>query len=437
MKQALIYFTKEPINGKVKTRLAKSIGESEAKHIYELMLEQLLSTQIKETIDTFVFVQAFTDKYQQYFQGFNTLLQKGDDIAQKMTHAFTTLFNKGYEKVILVGADIPLLDAKIIHEAFDALQNHSVCINKSEDGGYYLIGFCKEDFQPRIFQIDFSASVFEQTLQVLKPLHVKVGKELFDIDEIKDLRKFAALQRQTKFGLYTENLLATFPKISVVIPVYFEKKTLPKTLESLRKNAKTKSYEVIICDTPKATTIHDIDTTNCLTCKASKAGRAYQLNSGANIARGEILLFLHADTLLPKDWDEHIISLHVKEKNLAGAFGLGIQSPNLLLKIILFFANIRIFFTHTPYGDQGQFFASLLFHEIGGYDNIPLMEDIAIINKIKGKNIKINILKQKILTSARRYKNEGILYTSLRNRTLSTLYFFGVSAEKLKKYYKF
>lgn len=437
MKKALIYFAKEPMEGKVKTRLAKSITDEEATKIYKLLLEQSLSLSINQDIDKFVFTQAFTSEYQKYFKGFHTFLQEGDNIGEKMANAFKTLFSQDYEQIILVGTDIPMLDENIIHEAFDSLHTHHTTINKSEDDGYYLIGFCREYFEDKVFNVDFKKDVFKQTIKSLKPLHVKIGKVLFDIDYIDDLRKFATLKKQTTLGLHVKKLLNTFPSISVVIPVYYEKENLPKTLQNLKEKAHGSSYEIIISDTPEITTLNNIDTTTYFTCKAQKAGRAYQLNEGAKMARGEVLLFLHADTLLPKNWDEEILHQYTKNKKLAGAFSLGIQTNSFVIKLIEFLANIRVCFTNTPYGDQGQFISAHLFSKIGGYDELPLMEDIAIIDKIHKENIKVQILKSKIYTSDRRWKSEGILYTSLRNRVLSTLYHFGISAEKLKKYYKF
>jgi len=437
MNKALICFTKEPLEGKVKTRLAKSIGDTEATKIYKLMLNQILDLHVRDDIDKFVFTQTYSSDYKKYFKDIKIFIQIGDNIGEKMSNAFITLFTQGYEQVILVGADIPLLDEKIIHDAFDALKHHHATINKSEDGGYYLIGFSKEYFKQKSFEIDFSSAVFNRTLEALKPLHVKIGKELFDIDYIADLRRFNSLNLQTKLGLHVKKLLSSYPSISVIIPVYFEKENLPKTLQNLKANAKELNYEIIISDTPDVTTIDDIDTTSCFTCKALKAGRAYQLNEGAKMARGEILFFLHADTFLPKNWDEKIYNLYTQNKNLVGAFSLGINTDKLFIKFIEFLANVRVYFTNTPYGDQGQFFSSTLFHQIAGYNELPLMEDIAIIKKIHQKNIKVKILKSKIYTSDRRWKTEGILYTSLRNRVLSTLYYFGISAEKLKRYYKF
>lgn len=434
MKKALIIFTKEPVLGKVKTRLATSIGEREALKIYTLLLGQLLNIQIQN--DVFIAVEPYTKEYEKHFGKHKIFLQEGKNIGQKMSNAFLHLFEKGYEQVVLVGADIPHLDKEIIKEAFESLETYDAVLNPTKDKGYYLIGFNKKSFQKEAFLIDFSHDVYEQTVQALQPLHVKQGKELFDIDEIEDLRTFVhSTCKETKLLLHVKSLLTSFPKISVIIPVYYESKTLPKTIQVLRQNAKEKNYEIIVCDTPNDTTIHQIDTSYFRPCFAPKAGRATQLNCGAKLARGEILLFLHADTLLPKNWDE-LITLHVNNSYDVGAFKLAIETQKKWLRFIAFCTNVRAFITKTPYGDQGQFFSAKLFYHINGYDEIALMEDVSIMKKIKKQNIALKIINQKVLTSQRRWLKEGIFYTTFRNRILSTLYAFGVKPEKLANFYK-
>ncbi|WP_024955706.1 TIGR04283 family arsenosugar biosynthesis glycosyltransferase [Sulfurospirillum arcachonense] len=438
LKQALIYFAKEPTKGKVKTRLAKSIGEVEAKKIYELMLGHLLGLHVKENIDTFVALLPFTQEFEKAFQNQDIFLQEGENIGQKMANAFEKVFALGYESAVLVGADIPSLDENILHEAFTKLQTHETILSPTRDDGYYLIGFQKNSFTKNAFTIDFSNDVYTQTKKALKHLNVYEGKKLFDIDYVEDLRTLLYHSKENtnkKLCLHVKTLLDSFPKISVIIPVYYEKQNLPITIKHLKDMAKNSSFEIIVCDTPQNTTIGDIKDSSILTCKAKKAGRAYQLNEAASRAKGEILLFLHADTHLPKHWDE-LLCLHIESGTVAGAFKLGIFSNHFFLKLIEILANLRVFFTNTPYGDQAQFFTSNLFQTIKGYDEIALMEDIAIIKKVHKKNIKVKILNEKVYTSDRRWLKEGIFYTSFRNRILSTLYFFGVSPKILKKFYK-
>lgn len=434
MKQALIFFTKEPILGKVKTRLAQSIGEEAALKIYSLLLEQFLDLKIKA--DSFVSLLPYTHNFTRYFKNQEIFIQNGKNIGEKMANAFLYLFDKGYEQVILVGGDIPLLDEKILQDAFDDLESYDSVLNPTEDKGYYLIGFNKNSFTKKTFEIDFSYEVYKQTLQTLNLLHVKEGKKLLDIDTIQDLRTFSKIaQKETKLLLHVRALLQTFPKISVIIPVYYEKETLPKTLTHIKNTAKKEDYEIIVCDTPENTTLHQVDTSSFRYCFAKKASRSTQLNTAAKLAKGEIFLFLHADTLLPKNWDE-LLSLHVKTFNQAGAFKLGIKTKSIWIKFISFCTNMRVFVTYVPYGDQAIFTTSKAFSLVNGFEEIPIMEDISFIKRLKRKKIPIKILRKKVYTSDRRWRKEGIFYTTFRNRILSTLYFFGVNPRKLKNFYK-
>ena len=115
---------------------------------------------------------------------------------------------------------------------------------------------------------------------------------------------------------------------------------------------------------------------------------------------------------------------------------LGIDDARPLLRCIEFMANFRTSLTKIPYGDQAHFFQTSFFKNLGSYANIALMEDVEMMQRIKKQGELIALLKPKVLTSARRWHKEGIVYTTLRNRMLSLLYALGVSSEKLIQYYK-
>ena len=159
------------------------------------------------------------------------------------------------------------------------------------------------------------------------------------------------------------------------------------------------------------------------------------MNAGARYANSQILLFLHADTLLPKDAPLHVEAA-MREKNIkAGAFDFNFDTDKRFLKLIAKVASWRSRKTRLPYGDQAIFIKKEIFEKIGGYENIALMEDVNLMQKLKKRGLKIKILKQKVTTSARKYEKNGIFYNVMRNQILSMLYFFGVDADKLGKYY--
>jgi rSAM/selenodomain-associated transferase 2 len=167
----------------------------------------------------------------------------------------------------------------------------------------------------------------------------------------------------------------------------------------------------------------------------TKSGRASVMNFGAKKADGDILLFLHADCVLP-DSGFKIIRETLSDDNIAaGAFFLHIDNPNPVFRIIELVANFRSRITSLLYGDQGIFLRKEVFDWIGGYAEIPLMEDIEISGRLK-KTGKIALKRPAIKASPRRWLKEGALYTTLRDWSIAFSYtFLKVSPEKLIKYY--
>lgn len=167
----------------------------------------------------------------------------------------------------------------------------------------------------------------------------------------------------------------------------------------------------------------------------SGRGRGIQMNAGAAGAFGNILLFLHADTILPEHWKASLLSAMSDENVVGGAFSLSIASNKLSHKIIAAVANLRTRIIRIPYGDQGIFVKRSVFEKIGGFKDIPIMEDVDLMRRLK-KVGTVVMLKDKVATSARRWDKEGAVYATLRNWLLITLYYIGVAPERLYKFYK-
>jgi len=158
------------------------------------------------------------------------------------------------------------------------------------------------------------------------------------------------------------------------------------------------------------------------------------MNAGAKIAKGEILLFLHADTFLPKNALDEISDI-VQNDIVAGAFDLAFDNEKFSLKVISTIASYRSRITRTPYGDQAIFIKKVIFNKVAQYETISLMEDVNLMQKLKKHNYKIHILNSKVVTSSRKWEQSGIVYTTLRNWILIVLYYFGVDPERLSKFY--
>ncbi|MBW7991272.1 MAG: glycosyltransferase [Planctomycetes bacterium] len=222
---------------------------------------------------------------------------------------------------------------------------------------------------------------------------------------------------------------------SIIIPVLNEAGQINSLIEQLRKQNHESSYEIIVVDgDPQGSTVGTIQDKDVTAITIDK-GRGRQMNAGAAAARGEILIFLHADTTLPDNAIGKINQALQDRDYIGGAFDLKIDSNRLFLKYISVRASLRSRWNRIPYGDQAIFIRKKYFDQIGGFKEIPLMEDVDLMRRIKKDRKKIFILPDKVTTSARRWESDGVLYTTMRNQILVRLFYLGINPHKLAKYY--
>ena len=159
------------------------------------------------------------------------------------------------------------------------------------------------------------------------------------------------------------------------------------------------------------------------------------MNTGAAAASGRILLFLHADTTLPGNAFSLAERL-LEDGHLAGgAFDLALDEPAPVFRLIGRAASLRSRLTRVPYGDQAIFVRAGLFRSLGGYREIPLFEDVDFMRRLKRGNLAIGFIDSPVVTSARRWKKEGVVRATLRNWALGAAYLAGVSPERLAGFY--
>ena len=227
------------------------------------------------------------------------------------------------------------------------------------------------------------------------------------------------------------------PDFTIVVPVYREGLNINACLRHLTSLHRIDRAEVVVVDGDHGSTsslIEDTPRPFRLTVLKSAKGRGVQLNKGAERARGNKLVFLHVDTQLPRralsGIDRCLRDYEV------GSFSLGVVSHNLFVTIWAAIADLRSKITRIPYGDQVQFMRRATFRRLGGFDDIPIMEDVSMMLKVKRRGIKARILDRRILTSDRRWKKETLVGTTLRNWLIYLLYRTGVPAERLERWYR-
>ena len=225
------------------------------------------------------------------------------------------------------------------------------------------------------------------------------------------------------------------PVISIVIPVYREADRIGRLLAHLRRQTAGQPCQIVVVDgDPAGSTLRVIADPGVDTVIAPK-GRARQMNAGAERATSEVLLFLHADTLLPDNAVGRIVNALRDPRVVAGAFDFVIDTPSRMLRSVARVASARARLTRLPLGDQGIFIRRDYFQRIGGYKDIPVMEDLDLMRRVKAAGGGVRVLGERVTTSARRMEREGVWYCTVRNLALFGLFWMGVPPERLKPFY--
>lgn len=222
-------------------------------------------------------------------------------------------------------------------------------------------------------------------------------------------------------------------KLSIIMPVLNEAAVIRDTLRSLQ-SLRRAGHEVIIVDGGS----HD-NTMKLAGGLADKLldslpGRARQMNRGAAAARGDVFLFVHADTILPPQVDI-IFNSFSNESDFWGRFDVRLSGQRLLFRIIEWFINFRSRYSGIATGDQAMFVSAKLFHQVQGFPEIALMEDIAISRLLK-KRCAPSCLRHKVITSSRRWEEQGIITTVIKMWKLRLLYTLGADPNKLARDYE-
>jgi rSAM/selenodomain-associated transferase 2 len=214
-------------------------------------------------------------------------------------------------------------------------------------------------------------------------------------------------------------------RLSVVVPALNEARGIRAALEALAP-LRSRGHEVIVVDGGSSDGTPELAAGLCDRVLSAPRGRALQMNAGARVATGEVLLFLHADTRLPPRADELIL-----HGSRWGRFDVEIEGRHPLLKVVACAMNLRSRLTGIATGDQAIFVRRDAFP---GFPEIALMEDVALSTALKRRSAPA-CLRERVVTSGRRWESRGVLRTIVLMWRLRLLYFFGVSPERLARRY--
>ncbi|MEO1563985.1 MAG: TIGR04283 family arsenosugar biosynthesis glycosyltransferase [Pseudomonadota bacterium] len=221
--------------------------------------------------------------------------------------------------------------------------------------------------------------------------------------------------------------------ISVVIPTLHARDGLRKSLPPLVEGvAEGLIHSVVFADGGSNDGVNDIAEETGAEVVVTKPGRGTQLRAGIEAAKGDWILVLHADTVLPPQWTDHI-SRALNAPDRAHVFRLSFDVAGFAPSFVAGWANLRTRFFGLPYGDQGILLTKSLYQQVGGYQDIPLMEDVALAKALKGR---ITLLDATVVTSAERYLRDGWFRRGARNIGLLLRYKLGADPKALANRYR-
>nr|WP_321501122.1 TIGR04283 family arsenosugar biosynthesis glycosyltransferase [uncultured Dethiosulfovibrio sp.] len=433
----VIVFVKWPEPGRAKTRLIPALGPKGAAELHDKMARRTLSSvrQGAKRAGCSVEVRssgAVTERFRGWLgDDLSIVDQGGGDLGDRMALSVSDAIDRGVEKVLLLGTDCPDIDPSFIHHAMTLLKGHPIVMGPASDGGYYCLGIDLSRAGKRalgLFRgVPWSSSATGQaTLDRARSLGLEVGRLpiLSDVDRPEDLEIWGRACQ----------------KISVIIPTLNERDGISICIRSALG---AQDVEVIVSDGGSTDGTIEVAESYGAQVVRSPKGRGTQMNAGATAAEGDILLFLHGDSILPWGYGR-LVREALSDKTLSlGAFSLRIGLPGELkdpefrssMNTISFWANVRSRWLSLPYGDQGFFMGKSLFNRLGGFPEMPLLEDVSLVRSAS-KVGRIGTISATIRTSSRRWRKLGAARTSIRNSMIMLAWAMGVPSSRLAVWYR-
>ncbi|MCG2807175.1 MAG: TIGR04283 family arsenosugar biosynthesis glycosyltransferase [Coriobacteriia bacterium] len=348
------------------------------------------------------------------------------DLGARIGETFARAFGRGAQRVLVIGSDCPRLSAVHLREAFERLSDADLVLGPATDGGYYLIGLNHEPAAralPAILsEVPWgTGDVLARTLDLAQSAQLRTVllERLPDVDRPEDLQDAErALARGRLTGDST---------VSVVIPTLNDAELVAAAVASARAEG---AAEILVVDGGS-------DDATCAVAAAagarvlkSAARRARQMNNGAAAASGDVLLFLHADTVLPKGACSLAARALADPLTVAGGFSFEVPAHARHSALISRVGRLRSRLGGLPWGDQALFVARSTFRELGGFPDQPTMEDYEFAERL-GRLGRVVTLPERATTSARSWEDHGLLVPTLTNLAVIAMYEIGADPARI------
>ncbi len=425
-------FTRYPRSGAAKTRLIPALGEDGAAQLHRELTERaLMHAKRFDAAETEVWYTGADEAAMSSWLGPEQRFraQNEGDLGRRMSAAFETAMREGAARAVIAGTDCPDLGPETYAAAFDALRSNDLVLGPAIDGGYYLIGL-RRDAWPRaaaLFDgIPWSTEhVLARTLEESQRLGLShaLTAPLADIDSPDDLAIWRRINNRGGAGTAS---------LSVVIPTFNAGAGFEATLRSATAES---GAEIIVADAGSTDGTRELARQFGARVIQAPRGRARQMNVASAHASGETLLFLHSDTLLPGGYVDEVHRTLARPGVVAGAFSFATDYAANSMRVVEASTNFRARILQLPYGDQGIFIRTADFRRLGGFRDLPIMDDFDFVIRAR-KLGRVACAGSAAVTSGRRWRELGVWRTMIRNQTVVAMYYAGIDTERIARYYR-